>query len=70
MFVYQPTFSMIKYHNTKTKQISSWRSKGVYITKVIPINNDSLPNIEYFYEKIELKFNYTSLVVEQNNYTF
>ena len=69
MFIYQPTFSMIKYHNTRTEYIISCRSKGVYITKLIPIKNDYLPNIKYIGEKRALQLNYTSLAVEQNNYT-
>ena len=68
MFIYQPTLSMIKYHHTRNKYIISQRSKGVYITKFIPIKNYSLSNRKYFCEKIALQFNYTPLVVEQNNY--
>ena len=51
MFVYQPTFSVIKYLNTSTEYIISWKSKGVYNTKFIPIKNDSLSNIKYFNKK-------------------
>ena len=69
MFVYQPTYNVIKYLNTSTEYITSWRSKGVYNAKLIPIKNHSLPNIKYFNKKIALQFDYTPLVVEQNNYT-
>ena len=46
IFVYQPTYNVIKYLNTSTECIISWRSKGVYNTKLIPIKNNSLPNIK------------------------
>ena len=68
MFVYHPTFSMIKYLNNSNEYIISWRSKGVCNTKLIPIKNDSLPNIKYFNKKIALQFNYTPLVAEQNDH--
>ena len=51
MFIYQRTYKMIKYLNTNTESILSWKSKGVYNTRLIPIKNDSLPNIEYFNKK-------------------
>ena len=57
---------MIKYLNTNTESILGWKSKGVYNTRLIPIKNDSLPNIEYLKKKIALQFNDNSLVVEQN----
>ena len=60
---------MIKYYNTRTGYIIIWRSKGVYNTKLIPIKNDYFPNIKYFEHKIEIRFNYTPLIVEQNSYT-
>ena len=69
LFVYQPTFSVTKYLNTSTEYIISWRSKGIYNTKLIPIKNNSLPNIKYFNKKISLQFDYIPLVVEQNNCT-
>ena len=48
MFIYQATFNVVKYLNTSTEYIISWKSKGVYNTKLIPIKNDSLPKIKYF----------------------
>ena len=68
-FVYQLGFRVIKYYNTRTGYIIIWRSKGVYNTKLIPIKNDYFPNIKYFEHKIEIRFNYTPLIVEQNSYT-
>ena len=51
MFVYHPTYDGIKYLNTSTEYIFTWRSKGVSKTKLTPIKNDSLPNIKYFIKK-------------------
>ena len=69
MFFYQPTFSTIKYHNTRIEYTISWRSKVLYIIDLIPINNDLLSNIKYFNKKVALQFDYTLLVVHQNNCT-
>ena len=69
MFVYQSTYNVIKYLNTSTEYTTSWRSKGVYNTKLIAIKNDYLPNIKYFKYKIGIQFNNTPLIVEQNIYT-
>ena len=67
MFVYQPTYNAIKYLNNSSEYIITWRSKGVYNAKLIPIKNDSLPTIKYLNKKIQLQFDYTPLVVEQDN---
>ena len=42
IFVYQPTYNVIRYLNTSTEYIISWRSKGVYNTKLNPIKKDYL----------------------------
>ena len=60
---------MINYHITRTEYITMWKSKRVYVTDLEPIKNDSLPNIKYFDKKIALHFSYTTLVVDQINYT-
>ena len=65
MFAYQATFSAIKYRNTRTEYIISWRSKGLYIIKLTAINNDLSPNILYFNRKIALQFDFTLLIVNQ-----
>ena len=65
MFAYQATLSAIKYHNTRTEYVISWRSKGFYIIKFTPINNDLSPNILYFNRKIALQFDFTPLIVNQ-----
>ena len=68
LFVYQPTFSTIKYHNTITEYVISWRSKILYTTNLAPINNYLLPNIVNFNKTIALQFDSTPLVLDQNNY--
>ena len=35
--------------------------------KLLPINEDSLPNIKYFNTNVALQFSYTPLVVAQDN---
>ena len=37
MFVYQPTFSTIKSQETNAEYVLGWRSKGVYVTDLVPI---------------------------------
>ena len=67
MFVYQPTSSTIKFRDTDT--VSSWEYmlgiKGVYVTDIVPIKNNSLPKIKYFKDGIGIQFNYTPLVAGQ-----
>ena len=65
MLIYQTTFTTI---NTRTEYIISWRSKGLYTTKLTPINTDILPNIVYFNRKIALKLNSTPLILDRNSY--
>ena len=68
MFVYQPTFNTIKCKNTSTEYVITWKSKRVYNSKLVAINNDFAPNIKYF-KKVGLQFNNTPLVIKQNNYS-
>ena len=44
MFAYQQTFHTIKYKDKNAEYIINWRSKGVYINKL-------LSNIRYFNKK-------------------
>ena len=53
MFVYQPTINSIKYKNRSTEYVISWKSKGVYNSKLIALNSDFLPNMKYFNKKQE-----------------
>ena len=48
IFVYQPTFTTIKYYHTRTEYIITWQSKEVYITKLASLKNGSLLNTKYF----------------------
>ena len=48
MFVYQPRFSTMKYQDTNTRYVIGWKSKGVYVTDLVPIKNNSLPNMKIF----------------------
>ena len=62
MFVYEPTFSTIKHHNTE--YIISWRTKRLYTTKLTSISNGLLPDIVCFNKKW-----HCDLDVDQNNYS-
>ena len=69
MFVYQPTFNVLDLKNDKrTEYIISWKSKRIYDSKLIVLIGALLPNVKYFRNKIEIQFNSTPLVIEQNNY--
>ena len=69
-FVYQPTFTTIKYKNTRTEYVFSSKSKGVYNSKLTALNSDFLPDIKYFNNKRGLQFNNTPFVAEQNKFTW
>ena len=68
MFVYQPTFNVLKLKIDKGKEyITGWKSKGLYKSKPIALHDPFLPNVKYFGNKIGMQFNNTPLVIEQNN---
>ena len=68
MFVYQPTFNVLKLKIDKGKEyITGWKSKGGYKSKPIALHDPFLPNVKYFGNKIGMQFNNTPLVIEQNN---
>ena len=69
MFVYQPIFNSLKYKSTNTEYVISWKPRRVYNSKLMRLNSNLSPNIEYFENKIGIQFNNTPLVVEKNNYT-
>ena len=48
---------------------TSWKSKGIYNSKLIAFDKDYPPNIKYFNQKIVMQFDDGPLVVEQNNYS-
>ena len=69
MFVYQPTFNMLELKIDKdTEYVISWKSKGMYNSKLIALHGTFLPNVKYFRNKIGIQFNSTPLVIEQKNY--
>ena len=69
MFFYQPTFNVLELKNDEgTEYIISWKSKGIYDSKLMVLIGALLPNVKYFKNKIEIQFNSTPLVIEQNNY--
>ena len=68
MFVYQPTFNVLKLKIGKgAEYITVWKSKDVYKSKLISLHDPFLPNVKYFGNKIGIQCNNTPLVIEQNN---
>ena len=63
MSLYQSTFNAIKQKNQITEYVISQKSKGVYNSKLIALNNGFVPN-KIFKRKIGIQFNNTPLVVE------
>ena len=51
-----------------TDYILSWKSNGVFNSKLKPLYTASLNSIEFSEYRIEIKFDKDSLPVEQNNY--
>ena len=69
MFVYQPKFKVLELKKDKgTEYIISWKSKGIYNSKLIALHGAFLPSVKYFRNKIEIQSNSTPLVIEQNSY--
>ena len=52
-----------------TEYVIGWKSKGAYNSKLSALNVAFLLNIKYFQKEIEIQFNDTDLVIEQNFYT-
>ena len=51
-----------------TDYVLSWKSKGVYTSKIKPLYTYFLHNIKLSGFKVKIKFNKDPLAVEQNNY--
>ena len=69
MFVCQPTLNFKESKKDKdTKYVISWKSKGIYTSKLTPLSTAFLHNVRLFGYKIGIQFNKSVLVVEQNNY--
>ena len=66
-FLSQFTFSTIDFKQKNNEyKVSAQNSKGVYTFKLFSLHNVS-PIIKYFDQKIELQFNYSTLVVKCKN---
>ena len=52
----------------RTDYIISWKSKGLYNSKLIALHGAFLPNVKHFGVKIGRQLNNTPLVIEEINY--
>ena len=70
MFVYQPTFIALELKKDKgADYILSWKSKGVYASKLKPLNTAFLHDIKLSGYRMRTKFDKDPLAVEQNYLT-
>ena len=68
-FVYQPTLDTLDLKKDKgTDYIFSWKSKGVYTSKLKPLFTDFLLSIKLSGYRMGIKFDKDPLAVEQNNW--
>ena len=68
IFVYQPTLDTVELKRDKgTDYVLSWKSNGLYNSKLKPLHTASLNSIKLTGHKIGIKFNKDPLAVEQNN---
>ena len=68
-FVYQPTLDRLELKKDKgIYYVLSWESKGVYNTKLKPLNTAFINSIKFVGYNMGLKFDKDPLDVEQNNY--
>ena len=51
MFVHQPTFNTLKYKNMSSEYIISWKSKGVYNSKLTELNSNFLLTLSILRKK-------------------
>ena len=69
MFVYQPILDMLELKKDKgTDYVLSWKSNGVYNSKLKPLYTAFLHSIKLSGYKMGIKFDKDPLAVEQNNY--
>ena len=69
MFVYEPgliTFELKK--DKSTDYVLSWKSKGVYTSKLKPLYTAFLHNINFSGYRMRIKLDKDPLTEEQNNY--
>ena len=68
-FVYQPTLDTLELKQEKgTDYILSWKSNGVYNSKLKPLYTAFLHSIKLSGYKMKMKFDKDPLAVEKNNY--
>ena len=68
-FVYQPTVDTLELKKDKgTDYVLSWKSNGVYNSKLKPLYTTFLHSIKLSGCNMEIKFEKHPLAVEQNNY--
>ena len=69
MFIYQPTLDTLELKKDKgTDYVLSWKSKGVFNSKLTPSYTAFLYSIKLSVYKMGIAFGKNPLVVEQNNY--
>ena len=69
-FFYQPTLATLELKKYEgTDYVLSWKSKGVYNSKLKPLYTAFLHSIKLFDYKMRIKFDKNPLAVEQNNYS-
>ena len=69
MFVYQPTLDMLELKKDKrTDYVLSWKSKGVYTSRIKPLYTTFLHGIKLSGYKMRIKFDKDLLAIEQSNY--
>ena len=68
-FFYQPTLDTLELKKDKgTDYVLSWKSNGVYNSKLTPLYGDFLYSKNLSEYRIEIKFDKNHLPVEQNSY--
>ena len=68
-FVYQPTLNTLELKKDKgTAYVLSWKSKGVFSSKLKPLYSSFLNSIKLSEYRIGIKFDKYPLAVEQKNY--
>ena len=69
MFVYQPTLDMLELKKDKgTDYVLSWKSNGVYNSKLKPLYTAFLHSIRLSEYRIGIRFDNDHLALEENNY--
>ena len=68
-FVYQPIIDTLEIKKDKgTDYVLSWKSKGLYTSKLKPLYTAFLRSIKLYIYRIGIKFDEDPLTVEQSNY--